>query len=117
MKSTKLTTLALAVALATPLFASATSDITTGAGALAASGTLDFRIIIPKFLFLQVGTGTFLVDNPAIDVVEFNVPLREPRRRPDRPDLAREHHRARRRKQRRDRPDGDDRRRDAQWRG
>jgi len=76
MKSSKLTKLALALALATPLFASATSDITTGAGALAATGNLDFRVIIPKFLFLQVGSGTFMVDDAAsIDMVEFDVPL------------------------------------------
>ncbi|MGE0355570.1 MAG: hypothetical protein AB7P08_01520 [Burkholderiales bacterium] len=76
MKAPKLTKLVLAVALAAPLFASATSDISTGAGALTATGNLDFRIIIPKFLFLQVGTGTFLVDDAAsIDMVEFNVPL------------------------------------------
>lgn len=76
MKSSKLTKLALALALATPLFASATSDITTGAGALAATGNLDFRVIIPKFLFLQVGTGTLMADDLAsIDMVEFNVPL------------------------------------------
>ncbi|HQZ44590.1 MAG TPA: hypothetical protein PK042_00670 [Usitatibacteraceae bacterium] len=77
MKSSKLTKLALALALATPLFASATSDITTGgAGAITATGNLDFRVIIPKFLFLQVGTGTFMADDLGnIDMVEFNVPL------------------------------------------
>ncbi len=77
MKAAKFTKLALALALAAPLLASATSDITTGAGTpITATGNLDFRVIIPKFLFLQVGSGTFMADDAAsIDTVEFNVPL------------------------------------------
>jgi hypothetical protein len=72
MKASKLTKIALAVALATPVAAMAGSDITTGAGSpLTATVNLDFRIIIPKFVFLQVGTGTLLADNAAIDVVEW----------------------------------------------
>ncbi len=71
MKASKLTKIALAVALATPVAAMAGSDITTGVGAITATVNLDFRIIIPKFVFLQVGTGTLLADNAAIDVVEW----------------------------------------------
>ena len=70
MKVSKLSKIALAVALATPVVAVAGSDITTGAGSpLTATVNLDFRIVIPKFVFLQVGTGTLLVDNAAIDTV------------------------------------------------
>lgn len=77
MNSNKLTKLAIALALACPLASNAASDITTtgGAGAISASASLDFRIIIPKFVFLQVGTGTLLADNATISMVEFNVPL------------------------------------------
>lgn len=72
MKASNLTKIAFALALAAPAATMAGSDITTGAGSpLTASVNLDFRIIIPKFVFLQVGTGTLLVDNAAIDTVEW----------------------------------------------
>lgn len=67
----------LAVSLATaPLAAHAASDITTttGGGSINATAALDFRIVIPKFVFLRVGTGTLLADNAAVDLVEFSVP-------------------------------------------
>jgi len=73
MKTSNLSRIALAVALAVPVASMAGSDITTtlGAGSVSANVNLDFRIIIPKFVFLQVGTGTLLADNAAIDTVEW----------------------------------------------
>ncbi len=64
---------AIAMALAAPMFTSAESVVTTGAGTLTAAARLDFTIIIPKVLFLAVGTGSAgLVANPAINMVTFN---------------------------------------------
>jgi hypothetical protein len=62
---------AIALALAAPLLASAESQLTIGAGAAAAR--LDFRVIIPRVLFLAVGTGsTALANNTTIDQVTFD---------------------------------------------
>lgn len=62
----------LALALATPLLASAESNlVATGS----ATARLDFRIIIPRVLFLGVGTGataTPLGTNATIDTVTFD---------------------------------------------
>jgi hypothetical protein len=66
---------AIALALAAPLLASAESAITTGAGTITASARLDFRIIVPKVLFLAVGSGaagTTLTANGTIDLVTFD---------------------------------------------
>lgn len=67
---------ALAVALSLPLFAAAESNFqsTTGAGALTATAKLDFKITIPKVLFLQVGTGTANATNATVDLMDFTVP-------------------------------------------
>lgn len=71
MKKALLLKTALAVALATPLLASAESQLVTGAGA--ASARLDFRVTIPRVLFLAVGTGaTGLANNTTIDTVTFD---------------------------------------------
>jgi hypothetical protein len=35
---------------------------------------VDFTITIPKVLFLQVGTGTLFANNPAVNLITFNVP-------------------------------------------
>jgi hypothetical protein len=62
---------AIALALAAPLLASAESQLTIGAGAAAAR--LDFRVIIPRVLFLAVGTGSAaLANNTTIDQVTFD---------------------------------------------
>ncbi|MDM7949003.1 hypothetical protein [Hydrogenophaga sp.] len=62
---------ALALALAAPLLASAESQLTVGAGSAAAN--LDFRVIIPRVLFLAVGTGAAgLADNATVDTVTFD---------------------------------------------
>lgn len=66
---------AVAAALMAPQWAAAESDVNTTAGAgTTASARLDFRIIIPRVLFLQVGTGTNFGDNGAVDAIEFDVP-------------------------------------------
>jgi hypothetical protein len=62
---------ALALALATPLLASAESQLTIGGGSAAAN--LDFRVVVPRVLFLAVGTGAAsLADNDTIDTVTFD---------------------------------------------
>jgi hypothetical protein len=61
---------ALALALATPLMASAESQLVTTGSAVA---RLDFRVIIPRVLFLAVGTGSAgTVANATIDTLTFD---------------------------------------------
>jgi hypothetical protein len=70
-----LTKTALALALAAPFIANAESTFTTGAGTpITASAHLDFQIVIPKVLFLQVGTGTADATNATINQIAFTVP-------------------------------------------
>ena len=58
-----------------PLVSHAESAVTTGAGTpLTASARLDFRVAVPKVLFLQVGTGTNLGTNAAVNLIDFTVP-------------------------------------------
>lgn len=67
------TLLALAVVGAT-FAAHAESNInTTGTAGASATAKLDFRVTIPKIIFLQVGTGTNLAANTTVDRVDFNV--------------------------------------------
>ncbi len=76
MKLNLITKSAIALMLATPLLASAESQLVNGAGAAAAR--LNFRVIIPRVLFLGVGTGaavTPLATNAAIDMVTFDYSL------------------------------------------
>jgi hypothetical protein len=62
---------AIALALATPLLASAESDLTVGTGNAVAR--LDFRIIVPRVLYFAVGTGNAAVsDNNTVDDVTFD---------------------------------------------
>lgn len=71
----KLSHIAAVVAmLATPLSVLAASDVNTGGAPSTASAQLDFTVVIPRVLFLQVGTGTNLADNAAIDLLTFTVP-------------------------------------------
>ncbi|MBC8088537.1 MAG: hypothetical protein H7Z40_14830 [Phycisphaerae bacterium] len=66
---------AAAFALATPFAVNAESNITTGTGAnITATARVNFSIAIPKFVFLQVGTGTLLAANTTIDTITFAVP-------------------------------------------
>jgi hypothetical protein len=71
MKKTLFLKTALAIALASPLLASAESALTVGPGDAAAN--LNFRVIIPRVLFLAVGTGAAgLAANSNIDTVIFD---------------------------------------------
>ncbi len=71
MKSSLILKSALALALATPLLASAESQLVTGAGS--ATARLDFRVVVPRVLFLGVGTGAAgLATNTTIDTVTFD---------------------------------------------
>jgi hypothetical protein len=75
LRRNTLGTAILALGLAAPLFANAESAITTGAGSpITASARLDFQVTIPKVLFLQVGTGTAMAANAAINQIQFTVP-------------------------------------------
>lgn len=71
MKKALLLQSTLALALATPLMASAESQLVTGAGSAVAR--LDFRVIVPRVLFLAVGTGSAaFATNTTIDTVTFD---------------------------------------------
>lgn len=66
---------ALAAAIALPFAAQAESSINTGvASPLPTSARLDFKITVPKMIYLRVGTGTNLAANGAIDLIDFTVP-------------------------------------------
>jgi hypothetical protein len=61
----------LALALATPLLASAESQLVVGTGSAVAR--LDIRVVIPRVLFLAVGTGSAgNADNATIDTLTFD---------------------------------------------
>jgi hypothetical protein len=70
--------LALALVAALPLAAHAESDVvidaTNGNPTLTAEASLDFQVVVPKVLFLQVGTGTSLTDVATVDLLTFTVP-------------------------------------------
>lgn len=61
-------------ALGASMNALAESNVQNGAGALTATARLDFRVTVPKVLFLQVGTGTALAANTTINLIDFTVP-------------------------------------------
>ena len=62
---------AVALALAAPLLASAESQLVVGTGS--ASARLDFRVVVPRVLFLGVGTGAgALTASTTIDTVTFD---------------------------------------------
>ncbi len=72
MKKHLITKALLAVAMATPLLASAESQLATSGPAAA---KLNFRVIIPRVLFLGVGTGattTPFATNAAVDNAIFD---------------------------------------------
>lgn len=66
--------LVTALAAIAPLVAQAESNFTTAAGTQSATARLDFRVVVPKVLFLQVGTGTNLANNATVNEVSFDVP-------------------------------------------
>lgn len=63
-----------AAALLTPLSSQAESSLQTGAGALTGTARLDFRVTVPKVLFLQVGTGASMATNATVNLIDFTVP-------------------------------------------
>ncbi len=72
MKTTRfLVKSAIALAIAAPLMASAESQLTIGSGS--ASADLNFRVVIPRVLFLAVGTGAAgLTTDTTVDTVTFD---------------------------------------------
>ena len=74
MNVSKLSKIALAVALAVPAIASAESNFVSGATPLNASANLNIQVTIPRILFLQVGTGAYPNNNATIDTVSISVP-------------------------------------------
>lgn len=66
---------ALALAsLSLALSAQAESDINSGAApGLNAAARLDFRLTVPRMIFLRIGTGTNFADNATINRVTFTV--------------------------------------------
>lgn len=71
MKKSLILKSTIALALATPLLASAESDLTVGSGSAAAK--LNFQVIIPRVLFLAVGTGNAtLADNTTVDLLSYD---------------------------------------------
>ena len=63
---------ALALAMAAPLMASAESSIVTGTNTTTgATADLNFRVVIPEFISLRIGTGAVLTNNGTVDTVEF----------------------------------------------
>jgi hypothetical protein len=62
---------AAVAALVLPVTARAESDVTTGGGSITAQARVNFSITIPRFVFLQVGTGTLLANNTTIDTISF----------------------------------------------
>jgi hypothetical protein len=62
---------AIALALAAPLLASAESELTVGTGSAAAR--LNFQVVIPRVLYLAVGTGNAtLADNTTVDLLSYD---------------------------------------------
>ncbi len=60
---------------AVPSAANAESRYVTGtASPLTASANLDFTIVIPKFVYVRIGTGTNLANNTNVDNLVYNVP-------------------------------------------
>ncbi len=64
----------LGILLATPLLSHAESNFVSGAAATTASAKLDFSIVIPKVLYIRVGTGTDAANNTTVDLINFTVP-------------------------------------------
>jgi hypothetical protein len=66
-------TLLAIAALGSAVAAHAESNIASGTAAnLTASARLNFNVVIPRVLYLRVGTGTDFTPNPTIDTVTFS---------------------------------------------
>jgi hypothetical protein len=62
----------VALSAALPMAAQAESAVTTGPGSpISASAKVNFQITIPRFVFLQVGTGTLLANLGTVDNIVF----------------------------------------------
>ena len=68
--------IAAAAAALAPFASQAESNFVTGSGSTTppANAKLDFKIVVPKVLFLQVGTGTSMASNTTVDKLTFTVP-------------------------------------------
>ena len=67
--------LGLAAMSAIPTTANAESKFVTGtASPLTASASLDFTIVIPKFVYVRIGTGTNVANNTTVDSLVYTVP-------------------------------------------
>jgi hypothetical protein len=66
--------LCLTTLLVAPTAALAESNFQSGAGALTATGRLDFTITVPKALYIRIGTGAALANNATVDLINFTVP-------------------------------------------
>jgi hypothetical protein len=64
----------VALSAALPMAAQAESNFQSGTGALSVNARVDFNIVIPKVLWLQVGTGTLLGTSSTVDTLTFTVP-------------------------------------------
>ncbi|MEO8248433.1 MAG: hypothetical protein ABI589_03600 [Burkholderiales bacterium] len=62
-----------AAAVAAPLLSQAESNLAAST-ATTASAQLDFKITIPKVLFLRVGSGTDFVNGTTVNLMDFTVP-------------------------------------------
>lgn len=69
MKKALLLKSTLALALATPLLASAESQLVTGTGT--ATARLNLQVVIPGYIALRVGTGNILTNTNTVDLVNF----------------------------------------------
>jgi len=65
----KTTLLAAAMLAAIPMAAQAESQFVAGTGS--ASAKLDFRVTIPRVLFLRVGAGSDFADNATVNLIDF----------------------------------------------
>jgi hypothetical protein len=74
MKKVVMTSLLAAAILSVAGSARAESNFRTGAGALTATAHLDFQIIVPKMLYLRVGTGVDRTTVATVDLISFTVP-------------------------------------------
>ena len=72
----KITVFAAAIAATVPMLVQAESATVSGPGPLTTNARLDFRVTVPKVLFLRVGTGVGfgLPANTTIDLIDFVVP-------------------------------------------
>jgi hypothetical protein len=66
-----LSAIAAAIALTAPLAVRAESDFNAGAGTLNVSARVNFSVIIPKYAFIRVGTGTStpMGDNATVNTI------------------------------------------------